>query len=114
MNTGSKGPGDHVEASEANTWTGCGTIVQEVRIGKLTSGDYACSFQVSVPCRGDRKTWVRVNVFDRRLVKYVESHLRDGSEVSVVGELMNRKKAERGGPQLTEVRAFEIKVIRQE
>jgi len=99
---------------DTNTWMGRGAVVQDVRVGKLTSGDYACSFQLAISCRGGRMTWVRVNVYDKRVVRYVEGHLENGSQVAVVGELMNRKKTGQGGPQLTEVRAFEIRTIRQE
>lgn len=99
-----------------NRWLGVGRVAQEIRHGKTGGGDDVCSFQVTTTSRGDRLTWVRVNVYDQDLVKYVRRKVTKGNIVRVEGELMNRNKGGRGqsGLQLTEVRAFLIEPIKNE
>jgi len=92
----------------ANTWNGIGRVAQDIRFGRTGEGQRVCSFQVTTTSRGDRLTWVRINVYDQELVKYVKRRIVKGATVQVEGELMNRNKGGRNGPQLTEVRAFSI------
>ena len=98
-----------------NRWFGVGRVAQEIRYGKTGGGEKVCSFQVTTTSRGDRLTWVRVNVYDQALVRHVQNKVSKGNMVTVEGELMNRNKGGRGqGPQLTEVRAFVIEPLNDE
>ena len=74
----------------------------------------ACSFQVEVPTRSGRTTWVRVNCFDKSLVGYIRRRVRKGSVVEVEGELMNRQASGVSRPTLTEVRLFRASLISPE
>lgn len=98
------------EAEVANKWVGFGPVGKDPKTARTSSGQSVCSFQIAAPTRdGDRTVWVRVNVYDPPLVRYVRKHVKSGVTAHVVGELMNRKY--RGtGPQLTEVRAHKISV----
>jgi single-stranded DNA-binding protein len=100
--------------AEGNTWVGSGSVVNDLRVGRVGNGQTVCSFQVSVPTVNSKRTvWVRVNVYDPTLIRYVRRKIHSGAMVSVSGELMNRKY--RGtGPQLTEVRAHEINIGKPE
>lgn len=98
------------EAEVANRWIGYGPVGKEPKLDHTSDGQTVCSFQISAPTRdGNRTVWVRVNVYDPPLVRYVRKHIRPGTVARVSGELMNRKYRGRG-PQLTEVRAHEISV----
>jgi single-stranded DNA-binding protein len=81
-------------------------VAQEVRHGRLGDGRHVCTFQMEVVTVSGKMTWVRINIYDATLVRYVDKKIRQPSRVSVKGELMNRKTT--GRNQLTEVRAFEI------
>jgi len=100
-----------VAPTEHNNWTGSGVVVQQVRHGRLSDGSHACTFQIEVPTVGGSTTWLRVNVYDSTLVRYVDRHVQRGVRLRVGGELMNRKTAGRNGSQLTEVRALRIDTI---
>ncbi len=96
---------------ESNQWLGSGVVVQQVRHGRLSDNSHVCTFQLEVPTVNGSTTWLRVNVYDSTLVRYVDRHVRRGVRLRVSGELMNRKTAGRNGNQLTEVRALRISTI---
>jgi single-stranded DNA-binding protein len=96
--------------AEVNKWVGSGPVAKDIKTGRIGNGQMACSFQLSAPTRdGNRTVWVRINVYDPSLIRYVRRKVKPGVIARVTGELMNRKH--RGsGPQLTEVRAQEIDI----
>lgn len=102
-----------MDAERINHWVGVGRVAQDVKHGTTGGGEEVCSFQVTTTSRGDRLTWVRINVYDQALVRHVRRKVVKGVMVRIEGELMNRNKGGRNnGPQLTEVRAFLIEPVK--
>jgi len=101
-------------ADRGNLWVGRGKVVKSVQCGRQGAGNMACSFQVEVPTRSGRTTWVRVNCFDKSLVGYIKRRVRKGSQVEVEGELMNRQASGGSKPTLTEIRVFRLSVLPSE
>lgn len=91
-----------------DSWSGSGTVVGEVKFGKTSSDNEACSFKLCIDKKNKSRVVVRVNAYAGNAKVAKKRGLKRGDYCVVSGELMNRRGA---NEELTEVRCEEIVIM---